>query len=115
MGKIQKNNRRAWIKFRVTDEELKKIHDRMETVGAKNLSAYVRKLVLTGYVIEVDMSDLHEIRRLVNISSNNLNQYAKRANEMGGIYRSDMKELKEAFEQIQHLVGQMVGYFENVR
>ena len=34
----------------------------------------------------MDLSDLKEILRLLQISGNNLNQYAKKANETGSIY-----------------------------
>ena len=49
------SNRKIYAKFRLTPEEWQIIHERMESVGTKNLSAYLRRLVLTGHVIEVDM------------------------------------------------------------
>ena len=69
------------IYVRVTKEEWKKIHDRMREAGMKNMSAYIRKMALNGYLIHLDLSDVREVLRLLRISSNNLNQYAKRANE----------------------------------
>ena len=94
------SNRSYTVRFRVTPEELQKIYDRMEDVGTSNISAYARKLVLSGYVITVDMSDFKEILRLVHICSNNLNQYAKRANENGSIYAADIMDLQEQFQEI---------------
>jgi hypothetical protein len=35
-----------------------------------------------------------EVVRLLRINSNNLNQYAKKANETGSIYLDDVKELQ---------------------
>ncbi|MCI5606035.1 MAG: plasmid mobilization relaxosome protein MobC, partial [Spirochaetia bacterium] len=37
---------------------------------------------------------------LLRICSNNLNQYAKRANETGSIYEADIKDLQERLETI---------------
>ena len=42
----------------------------------------------------MDLSDLKEILRLLQISGNNLNQYAKKANETVSIYHEDIEELK---------------------
>ena len=37
---------------------------------------------------------------LLRRCSNNLNQYAKRANETGSIYRADINDLQERLEEI---------------
>ena len=60
------------------------------------------------------MSDFKEILRLVSISSNNLNQYARRANETGSIYLADIKELQESHKQIIHLLGNLLDKFNAV-
>lgn len=51
-------------------------------------------------MIVMDLSDLKEILRLLQISGNNLNQYAKKANETGSIYHEDIEELKNNQKQI---------------
>ena len=68
---------------RVTPEEWDLIRERMREAGMTNTSAYIRKMALNGYVINVDLGDVKEVLRLLRINSNNLNQYAKRANETG--------------------------------
>ena len=45
-------------------------------------------------MIRMDLSDVKEVVRLLRINSNNLNQYAKKANETGSIYLDDVKELQ---------------------
>ena len=109
------SNRKIYARFRLTPEEWQTIHERMESVGTKNLSAYLRRLVLTGHVIEVDMSDFREIRRLVSIESNNLNQYARRANETGSIYKADIKELQKSHEELIRLLGELLQRFNNIK
>lgn len=32
------------------------IHDRMEPIGVKNMSAYIRKMAIDGYYIHIDFS-----------------------------------------------------------
>ena len=87
---------RIWVK----PEERKLIEEKMKLAGVINMSAYIRKMAIDGYIIKLDLKDLKEVRRLMSISSNNLNQYAKRANETGNIYIEDIMELKEQNEKI---------------
>lgn len=67
---------RVWIK--PGDKE--KIRKRMAEAGIRNMSAYIRKMAIDGYVIKLDLSDVKEVSRLLRINANNINQYAKRAN-----------------------------------
>ena len=85
---------------RVTPEEWDLIRERMREAGMTNTSAYIRKMALNGYVINVDLGDVKEVLRLLRINSNNLNQYAKRANETGSIYEADINDLQGRLEEI---------------
>ena len=48
----------------------------------------------------LNLSDIKEVLRLLRINSNNLNQYAKKANECGAVYREDMKVLQAQQNEI---------------
>ena len=96
------------IFVKMTPEEKSRIRERMSEAGFKNLSAYVRKMLLNGYVINLDLSDVKEVLRLLRISSNNLNQYAKRANETRSIYITDIKELQGNQKEILEAVGDIL-------
>ena len=88
------------IELRVTEDELMKIRDRMEEAGISSLTAYLVRMAIHGYVIVMDLSDLKEILRLLQISGNNLNQYVRKANETGSIYHEDIEELKSSQKEI---------------
>ena len=88
------------IELRVTAEELRQIHERMQETGISSLTAYMIRMAIHGYVIKMDLSDLKELLRLMQISGNNLNQYAKKANETGSIYHEDIVELRTAQKEI---------------
>ena len=60
----------------------------------------VHFLALDGYCINLDLQDVKELVSLLRRCSNNLNQYAKRANETGNIYESDIRDLQERLEEI---------------
>ena len=88
------------LELRLKKGEMGLIEKRMKEPGMKNMSAYIRKMAIDGYVIRLDLSDLKEVSRLMGINSNNLNQYAKKANETGSIYLKDIKVLQEQHEKI---------------
>ena len=80
--------------FYATPEEGKLIRDREQKTGILNESAYLRKMALNGYLIQMDLSDVKEAVRLLGITSANMNQYAKKANETGSIYKEDIEDMK---------------------
>ena len=96
------------IYIRVSQEEWDYIHERMECAGYKNMSAFIRRMALNGYLIKLNLTDVKEVLRLLRIYSNNLNQYAKRANETGSIYAADIKELKEGQKEILNCMGEIL-------
>lgn len=89
----------------LTEEEREIIKKRMKDVGMNNMSAYIRRMALYGYVIHLDMSDFKEVLRLMKINSNNLNQYTKRANETGSVYQEDVNELLQNQKELLVLLG----------
>lgn len=92
--------RSNYIHIRVTPEEIEQIRARMAEAGIKSMTAYLIRMAIHGYVLVMDLSDLKEILRLLQISGNNLNQYAKKANETGNIYHEDIEELKGSQKEI---------------
>ena len=86
--------RNVQFHFFATEEEAAAIRQKEADAGIRNESAYLRKMAIDGYMIRMDLSDVKEVVRLLRINSNNLNQYAKKANETGSIYLDDVKELQ---------------------
>ena len=82
------------IILRISKADRARIRAKTEEVGVVNMSAYIRKMALDGYCVKLDLQDLKELIRLLRICSNNLNQYAKKANETGSIYLADIRDLQ---------------------
>lgn len=99
---------------RVTPEEWDLIRERMREAGMTNTSAYIRKMALNGYVINVDLGDVKEVLRLLRINSNNLNQYSKRANETGSIYEADIKDLQKGHQEILARMGEILERLSSI-
>ena len=83
----------------------------MAEAGISNLSAYVRKMALNGYVLHVDLSDIRELVSLQRRCANNLNQVAIQANTYGGIYPEEIAHLQKDYaalwEPLSHLLKKL--------
>ena len=86
-------NRESIVSVRFTKEELAVIHEKMVQYGTSNLSAFIRKMCLDGYMVKLDFPELKEMVSLLRYSSNNLNQLTKRVHQTGRIYDTDLEEL----------------------
>lgn len=88
------------LHFRATPEEQSVIEMKMQQVGIKSMSAYLRKMALDGYVIKLELPELHEMVSLLHRSSANLNQIARRANSTGRVYAEDMEDMQKQQQAI---------------
>jgi len=84
----------------VSADDVALIEKKMEESGISNRGAYIRKMILDGYVVRVDFSDVRELIRLLRNATNNLNQVAKRANETRSIYAADIADLQDNYEKL---------------
>lgn len=88
------------LKFFVSEKELEQIRTKMAQYGTSNLSAYLRKIAIDGYVINLELPELSEMVSLLRRSSNNLNQLTRRVHETGRFYDADLEELQQRQEQL---------------
>jgi len=102
------------IHFLVSKEEEEQIQARMELIGVKNRNAYLRKMALNGYCINLDLRDVKELVSLLRRCSNNLNQYAKRANEIGSIYQDDIKDVQERLDEVWETAKEMLVHLSSI-
>ena len=85
------------VYVRVSQAEYDLIQERMGEAGTTNMAAFVRKMVLNGYVLHVDLSPVKELVSLQRRCSNNLNQIAINANTHGGIYPQEITALQRDY------------------
>ena len=96
----KKRKRGISIQFYVTEAEHETIQSRMEEVGTNNMSAFIRKQALNGYVLHVDLSPVQELVSLQRRCANNINQITVQANTYGGIYPQDIKTLQKDYDAL---------------
>ena len=88
------------VQFYLDDEEQYILDEKFKLSGMKSKSAFLRKLILYGYVYDVDYSYLRNYNTELGRISSNLNQIAKRINSTGNIYQEDMDEVKELMNEV---------------
>lgn len=98
----------------ISQKEADLIKERMAELGITNLSAYLRKMAVDGYIIHLDTGDIQEMVRLLRICSNNLNQYARRANETGSIYAADVEDLRKRLDGLWDQMDRLLRGFANI-
>jgi hypothetical protein len=104
----------ARIEVRLTSDEKELIHERMKKIPTNNMSAFIRKMALNGYIVVLDLSDVKEAVRLLRINSNNLNQYAHKANATGKVYQEDIEQLKKQHEEIWEVMNSVLMRLSNI-
>ena len=95
-----KRKRDVQVNFRVSPEELALIEQKMSQLGTNNREAYLRKMALDGYVVQLDLPELKELVSLLRRSSNNLNQLTRRVHETGRVYDADLEDIAQRQEQL---------------
>ena len=56
LANLSDRTRRIQQKFFVTEDELNVIEEQMRRLNTENKSAYLRKMAMNGYIINVDMA-----------------------------------------------------------
>ena len=108
------NKKSVRVEFVMSEQEAELVKGRMAELGITNLSAYLRKMAVDGYIIHLDMSDVQEMIRLLRICSNNLNQYARRANETGSIYAAAVDDLRTRLDSLWDGMDKLLRGFANI-
>lgn len=103
-----KEKRDEILILRISASDKKRIRRKMEELGIQNMSAYIRKMALDGYCIRLDLTDVNELVYLLRMCSNNLNQYAKKANQTGSIYEEDIRDLKNRFDEFWKMAKELL-------
>ena len=72
--------RTVQVKFYVTEDERKLIEEKMKLVPTNNMAAYLRKIAIDGYIIQVDHTDIKAMTAEIQKIGVNVNQIAHRVN-----------------------------------
>jgi uncharacterized protein (DUF1778 family) len=88
------------ITFRVTPEERALIERRMAQTGIKTIRAYLLKMAVDGRVINLELTSVNEMVRLLSNATNCINQIARKVNQTGNLYAAEVDDLREQYDKL---------------
>ena len=95
--------RKIVLRVPVTPEERKLIEQKMALLHTKKFSAYARKMLIDGYIVNMDTTDVRAQTAEIQKIGVNVNQIAKRVNSTGSVYQEDIEEIKGVLAEIWRL------------
>lgn len=83
----------------INEEDMNGLNRRVALTNFKNKREFYRDSIFKNRIISIDISgafrkELREFSSLLSRNSANLNQIAKMVNSTGGIYKDDIKSIK---------------------
>ena len=93
-------NRNTVLKFRVTEEENKKIREKAEK-AKMNLSRYLRTSAVNEQIAVYNTADLYGFRTDIKRIGNNINQIAAVVNSSKSVYKKDFQDLQKEIEDLK--------------
>ena len=107
---MPKRERNLRLHIMVTHEELAAIRERMAEVNSQNQSAFIRKMMVDGYAVNIDLAPVKELLSLQRRSVNNLAQIAKDAKAHNS-YHSEIAELQNGYEELWKQYSSLLKHF----
>ena len=95
--------------LRLTPQENALLEQKIQQSGIKNREAFMRKMLLEGYVLSLELPELKEILRLTRYTSNNVNQIARHAHETGRYYIEDIEQMVRNQVAIQDALKEVLN------
>ena len=106
--------RKIQLHFMVTEHERGLITEKMERLGTKNLGAYLRKMAVDGYMIQLDLADVRELVSLLRRTSNSLNQLTKWVHQTGNIYGNDIEDLRQSYDRLWEVADEILTRLSSI-
>ena len=91
------------LRVPVNEQERELIEQKMKLIPTNNFAAYARKMLIDGYIIQIDHSDIKAMTAEIQKIGVNVNQIARRVNATGSVYQEDIEEIKGVLAEIWRL------------
>ena len=99
---------------KVSPEEKEMIDQKMALLGTTNLRAYLRKMAVDGYIVQLDMNSVVDLVKLLRSISSNVNQIAKRCNSTHNLYAQDVEDLRQGYNEVWQGIHDLLKKFESL-
>ena len=95
--------RKIVLRVPVTPDARALLQQKMAQLHTKHFSAYARKMLIDGYIVHMDTSDIRAQTAELQKIGVNVNQIARRINSTGTVYAQDIEDIKGALAKIWQL------------
>ena len=112
---IVENGRHKGIYFKVSPKERELIEQKMALAGVHNMSAYIRKMSIDGYVVNLQIPELSECAKLLRYTSNNVNQIARQINFGGVTYSDELNDVLSKQDETNRLFGDILAQLSKLK
>ena len=104
-NRLRKNE----FKLYLSDDERYILDEKTKLANMKSRAAFLRNLIIYGYVYDVNYDELNNYNKELNAIGNNINQIVRLCQRTGNIYAEDIKEIKELMEKVWHTHESMLS------
>ena len=108
MSDNRRETRTKRMKVHLTPQEHEWIKEKMAQAGMTNMSEFIRRMAMNGYVINADQPELDEILRLMHCTGNNLRQIEKHVRENEPEHMPEVEQLIRNHEEIEDALGEIL-------
>ena len=105
----KERERKNPIQVYLSDDEKYVLDNKVKASHMRNMSEYIRHMILYNYTYDVDYKDLSEYNRQLSAIGRNINMIRERIMKTGNIYEEDIKEIKELMEKVWHTHESMLS------
>ena len=108
MSDNKRETRTKRMKVHLTPQEHEWIREKMSQAGMTNMSEFIRRMAMNGYVINVDQPELDEILRLMRCTGNNIRQIEKHVRENDPEHMPEVEQMLRNHEEIEDTLGEIL-------
>ena len=108
MSDNKRETRTKRMKVHLTPQEHEWIKEKMAQAGMTNMSEFIRRMAMNGYVINADQLELDEILRLMRYTGNNLRQIEKHVRENEPEQMPEVEQMIRNHEGIEDTLGEIL-------
>lgn len=103
----KRENRKRYIQklIRLTPEEDRQIKTAMAQMGVPSFQYYAKNQLVQGKVVQIDFSELKDLRVAINRVGTNINQIAKHANENQGVTPEEVAQVIDYLSELKEMVA----------
>lgn len=103
----KRENRKRYIQklIRLTPEEDRQIKTAMSQMGVPSFQYYAKNQLVQGKVVQIDFSELKDLRVAINRVGTNINQIAKHANENQSVTPEEVAQVIDYLSELKEMVA----------